>query len=144
MINVAIVLGYWLNDDGTMAPLLKERLELFLKLDKQVSINKVIVSGGIANQKAGVSEAQRMMEYLVAKGYDEKKIIIEDKSGSTVGNAKYSVPIAKELGANNIYLISSNDHFTRYSFNPIKIFSEAINDDNIGLFIYTNTISKVE
>ena len=143
MINIAIVLGYWLNDDGTMAPLLKERLELFLKLDKLVNINYVIVSGGIANQKAGVSEAQRMEEYLLEKGYDKNKIIKEDRSGSTVGNARYSVPIAKELKANNIYLVSSNDHFTRYNFNPIKIFSEEIHDEDINLFVYTNTISRV-
>ena len=41
-----------------------------------------------------------MFNYLVDKGIDKSKLIKEDQSHSTVENALYSIPIAKELGAN--------------------------------------------
>ena len=140
MKNIAIVLGYQLHNDGTMDPLLIKRLNLFLKLDKEVNIEKVIVTGGKPYKGIDVSEAQRMYEYLVEHGYDKDKIIKEEKSGSTFGNAKYSVPIAKELGATNIYVVSTLEHFTNYDYNPLKIFSEFINDESINIIIYTNTV----
>lgn len=68
---VAVVLGYWLNDDGTRNLLLDKRLELAIDFIKEYKPYKVILSGGIANQKAKVSEASLMYEYLVNRGVDK-------------------------------------------------------------------------
>lgn len=138
--KVAIILGYQLNLDGTMDPLLVKRLDMGLKLLKEEEIYKIIVTGGKPDPRTPVSEAQRMYEYLVSKGVSEDLIIKEEKSGSTFGNAKYSVPIAKDLKAESIIIVTTLEHFTNYDYNPLKIFSEFINDDNIQLMIYTNTI----
>ncbi len=138
--NVAVVLGYQLNLDGSMDKILIKRLNLALQLLEEEKIDKVIVTGGRPKKEIEVSEAQRMYEYLVEKGVDPELIIKEEKAGSTFGNAKYSVPMAKELGAKKIIIVTTIEHFTNYDYNPLKIFSEFIEDDNIRLMIYTNSI----
>ena len=138
--NVAVVLGYQLNLDGSMDKILVKRLNLALQLLEEEKIDKVIVTGGRPKKEIEVSEAQRMYEYLVEKGVEPEKIMKEEKAGSTVGNAKYSVPMAKELGATKIIIVSTIEHFTNYDYNPLKIFSEFIEDDNIRLVVYTNSI----
>ena len=138
--NVAVVLGYQLNLDGSMDNILVKRLNLALQLLEEENIDKVIVTGGRPKKEIEVSEAQRMYEYLVEKGVEPEKIMKEEKAGSTFGNAKYSVPMAKELGATKIIIVSTIEHFTNYDYNPLKIFSEFIEDDNIRLVVYTNSI----
>lgn len=138
--NVAVVLGYQLNLDGSMDRILVKRLNMALQLLKEEKIDKVIVTGGRPRLEVEVSEAQRMYEYLVENGVDPELIIKEEKSGSTFGNAKYSVPLAKKLGAKKIIIVTTIEHFTNYDYNPLKIFSEFINDDEIRLMVYTNTI----
>lgn len=138
--NVAVVLGYQLNLDGSMDRILVKRLNMALQLLKEEKIDKVIVTGGRPRLEVEVSEAQRMYEYLVENGVDPELIVKEEKSGSTFGNAKYSVPLAKKLGAKKIIIVTTIEHFTNYDYNPLKIFSEFINDDEIRLMVYTNTI----
>lgn len=138
--NVAVVLGYQLNLDGSMDRILVKRLEMALQLLKEEKIDKVICTGGRPRMEVTLSEAEVMYNYLVEHGVDPELIIKEEKSGSTFGNAKYSVPIAKKLGANRIIIVTTIEHFTNYDYNPLKIFSEFINDDNIRLMIYTNTV----
>lgn len=138
--NVAVVLGYQLNLDGSMDRILVKRLNIALQLLKEEKIDKVIVTGGRPRLEVEVSEAQRMYEYLVENGVDPELIIKEEKSGSTFGNAKYSVPLAKKLGAKKIIIVTTIEHFTNYDYNPLKIFSEFINDDEIRLMVYTNSI----
>ena len=138
--NVAVVLGYQLNLDGSMDRILVKRLEMALQLLREEKIDKVICTGGRPRMEVSVSEAEVMYNYLVEHGVDPELIIKEEKSGSTFGNAKYSVPIAKKLGANRIIIVTTIEHFTNYDYNPLKIFSEFINDDNIRLMIYTNTV----
>lgn len=143
MKTIAIILGYQLNLDGSMDPILIKRLEMGMKLLKEEKIDKVIVTGGRPREEVKVSEAEMMFDYLVKNGVDKDLIIKEEKSGSTFGNAKYSVPIAKELNATRIIIVTTLEHFTNYDYNPLKIFSEFINDDNINLMIYTNTIPSL-
>lgn len=138
--NIAVVLGYQLNLDGSMDKILYKRLNMALQLLKEEKIDKVIVTGGRPRMEVEVSEAQRMYEYLVENGVDPDLIVREEKSGSTFGNAKYSVPLAKQLGAKKIIIVTTIEHFTNYDYNPLKIFSEFINDDEISLMVYTNTI----
>ncbi len=81
-----------------------------------------------------------MAKYLIEKGIEKDKIILEEKAGSTFGNAKFSIPIAKELKAERIIIVTTLEHFTDYEYNPLKIFSEFIADENINMMVYTNTI----
>ena len=134
--KVAVVLGYQLNLDGSMDRILVKRLDMALQLLKEEKIDKVICTGGRPRMEVTVSEAEVMFNYLVEHGVDPELIVKEEKSGSTFGNAKYSVPIAKQLGATKLIIVTTIERFTNYDYNPLKIFSEFISDDNIRLMIY--------
>ena len=140
MYTVAIVLGYKLNNDSTMDPLLIKRLNLTLNLLDEVKVDKIIVSGGcpVAGQK--YSEAFAMTNYLIEQGVNPELIIKEEKSLTTVENAKYSIPIAKELGATSIIVVTTLEHMARPFLNPLNIFSNEINDNNISTMYYTNSV----
>ena len=92
--KIAIILGNRMNDDGTISNTMKKRLDLTLELYNEYKPDKIIVSGGIANKVANISEASKMEEYLIEKGLDPELIIKEDNSMTTRENALYSVPIA--------------------------------------------------
>ncbi len=136
--KVAIVLGNRMNDDGSLSEKMLVRLNLTLKLYKQLSPDRIIVSGGIANKKAGIAEAEKMHEWLINKGIPFEAIIKESASKSTKQNAKFSVPIAKSLGADEIILCTSAEHFSRKWLNPKKIFEAQLKKTNIKLTIFSN------
>ena len=123
---VAIILGNRLNDDGSMSKIMKKRMNSALKLNKLFAPSKIIVSGGVANAVAGVSEAQVMRDYLVINGVESDKIIIEDKSMTTKQNAEFSVPIAAKLGSTQILLCTSTEHMGRKFLNPIRLFDKQL------------------
>lgn len=123
---VAVILGNRLKDDGSITELMEKRLKLALEIESKFSPSKIIVSGGIANRVAGVSEADKMFEYLVGNGVSEDKIIKEDKSLTTKQNAEYSVPIAIDLGATQIILCTTAEHMYRKYLNPIRLFKRQL------------------
>ncbi len=126
--KIAIILGYWLKDNGEIDTPLKERLDMTLNLYLEYHPEKIIVSGGIANKKANVSEASKMKEYLVLHGIPEDRILLEDQSRSTYENAKFSVPIALKYHPDTIILCTSIDHIARQPYNTIQYFSDWINE----------------
>ena len=135
---VAIVLGNRLNDDGSMSEILKKRLDATLKLNEHFAPSKIIVSGGIANPAAGLSEAQVMRDFLIGNGVESDKIVLEDKSLTTKQNALFSVPIAVELGATEILLCTSTEHMGRKYLNPIRLFSKQLQSfGGLSLRVYS-------
>lgn len=123
---VAVILGNRLNDDGSITDIMERRLESALKLNKLFKPDYIVVSGGVANAKAGVSEAQVMRDYLVERGVSDEKIVLEDKSLSTKQNAEFSVPICAKLNATEILLCTSLEHMSRGFLNPIKLFEKEL------------------
>jgi uncharacterized SAM-binding protein YcdF (DUF218 family) len=47
---------------------------------------------------------------LMLLGFPADRIIVEDKANSTVQNARFSVPLAKEAGTSGIILVTSTTH----------------------------------
>ena len=143
--DIAITLGYWLNDDGSISDILVRRLNMAKELLDKGLVGYVILSGGVANAKAKISEAMAMKNYLISIGVDEEKLIIEDNSHSTDENFYYSMPIALSYNPKMIYIVSSNEHFTYYKFNPLKQATDHLNkiskDNDIRLVVYTDTYS---
>jgi uncharacterized SAM-binding protein YcdF (DUF218 family) len=138
MYAVAIVLGYKLNKDSSMDDILIRRLKLTQRLLKEEKIDKVILSGGCPVSGQLYSEAQAMYSYLIDQGINSNLLIKEEQSLTTVENAKYSVPIAKELGATRIIVVTTLDHMARPFLNPMNIFANEIKDNKITTMYYTN------
>ena len=141
--RIAIILGYRLKDDGTRTTRLDKRCDLAMKYDKEFGFDKLILSGGVANEHTNVSEAQRMYEYLAEKGYDTSKLILEDRSMTTWDNMEFSMELAKPYNPDTIIVITTCDHYF-LNYNTVKICTDAINNDNIDLVMYLDTVEKEE
>ena len=123
--RVLVVLGHRLNNDGTMSAQLQERLDETLKQFKSTPFDKIILSGGVANKNAKVSEASIMSDYLTAGGIPLDKQILEDSSLTTKENAKFCASILKELKVKEFWLLSSACHIQRKWLNPVKLFTKS-------------------
>lgn len=109
-VDYLIVLGaglYW----DRLSPSLEERLKVAhdYLLDNQDI--KVIVSGGQGPDEK-FSEAYAMSQYLLDKGVEKERIILEDKSRNTFENLKFSLDKIRETDnkENLEILIASNKY----------------------------------
>ena len=139
--KVFVLLGNRMNDDGTLSEKMKLRLNLCVKYYREIGCDKIIVSGGVANPKAGVTEADKMEEFLLKAGIPGEVIIKEDKSLTTKQNAEFSCPKAKELGVDTMVLCTSKEHMERRYLNPVKLFKRYLKKCGavyIKLLTYTN------
>ena len=141
--RLGIILGYRLKDDGSMTKRLMKRCELAIQYINEFGLDKLIVSGGVANEHTSVSEAKRMKDYLVDRGLDPDLIIEEDRSMTTRDNMEFSMQIAKEQGfdVNVVVVITTVDHYL-LSYNTVKICKEYINDKDINMVLYTDTVDN--
>ena len=112
--NIVVILGNRLADDGSMSKELYERLELGILTFNNTDTDYLCITGGKANFKAGLSEASQMYSYLIEHDFPEDKIIVEDKSLTTRGNARLLYKILKNEKIENLYLVSSKYHFFSY------------------------------
>lgn len=145
--TIAVVLGNRINDDGSLTKRMVQRLELALSLDKEMDIEYFVVSGGVANPKVDFSEAYAMKKYLVEKGMNIDKIIVEDKSLSTSQNAIYTYKILENYEFNKIVVVSSYEHFRDWNglgfFNDYLMKNEVLKSRDIKLMIYTTPEEKI-
>ncbi|MCZ8382285.1 YdcF family protein [Mycobacterium sp. CPCC 205372] len=112
-----VILGYGLNPDGSMRTILRRRVLTGLTVAQFFPQSPVIVTGG--NPRNGVTEAAQMRQMLTTLGLPPNRIIVEDRANSTVQNARFSVPLAKNAGATGIILVTSSTHQDRADTNFI-------------------------
>ena len=140
--NVLVVLGNWMNNDGTISSTMRKRLELALVANSEFKPSYIVVTGGMANAQAGISEAQAMYNYLVDKGVDPNIIIKEDKSMSTYQNANYTMTKLENIDFKNLIIVSTIEHFVNYQtikyFNDAALNNSKIKAKGIAIMIYTN------
>ena len=106
-----VILGYGLNPNGTMRAILRRRVLTGLTVAQFFPQSPIIVTGG--NPQNGKTEAGQMRNMLMLLGFPANRIIVEDKANSTVQNAQFSVPLAKEAGTSGIILVTSTTHQDR-------------------------------
>jgi uncharacterized SAM-binding protein YcdF (DUF218 family) len=103
-----VILGYGLAPDGSMRAILRRRVMTGLIVAQFFPQSPVIVTGG--NPQNGKTEAGQMAGMLRLLGFPPDRIIVEDKANSTVQNARFSVPLAKDAGTSGIILVTSTTH----------------------------------
>lgn len=85
------VLGVALNDDGTMKDELVGRLQTALaSAQKYPNAYVAVTGGGTAKNNPNATEADQMAAWMSANGLDENRLIVENKSKSTVQNAQFT------------------------------------------------------
>jgi uncharacterized SAM-binding protein YcdF (DUF218 family) len=98
----------------TPSPFLICRTNQALKLYKDGYGKYIIVSGGQGPGEM-ISEAEAMERYLVSKGVDRARILIEDKSGTTMANLINSKSIMDKKGFKTAVIVSNKYHLKRAS-----------------------------
>ncbi|MFA4083291.1 YdcF family protein [Mycobacteroides salmoniphilum] len=106
-----VILGYGLKPDGSMRDKLYQRVATGRAIANMFPNSFIIVTGG--NPQNGVSEAEQMRNMLVGLGYPSDRIVVEPRANSTVQNAQFSVPLAKQAGASGIILVTNSTHQQR-------------------------------
>lgn len=111
--KTVIVLGCGLSGDKVSNDLAKRLNEAVFYHEKNPDA-VIIVSGGQGPQEE-VTEAYAMKNYLLEKGIAEDKIIMEDKSTSTITNLANSHKIMqdKNLPDDSVVVVSQNYHIYR-------------------------------
>lgn len=140
--TIIVVLGNWMNDNGTISTIMRRRLDLAIKAYEEFNPKYIVVTGGMANAKAGIAEADAMYNYLVDAGIDKDIIIKEDQSMSTYQNANYTIKLIEDIDFKNLIIVSTIEHFINYD--TIKYFNDACLNNpkmfskKINIMIYTN------
>jgi vancomycin permeability regulator SanA len=107
--EVAVILGSKVNEDGSLSPRLKARLDKGLELYRDSAVNQLYVSGGLG--KEGFFEGSVMAEYLEANGVPTGAIKIDNHGTNTRQSAinfKRDYP-----SENSVILVSQYFHITR-------------------------------
>ncbi|PSV22131.1 transporter [Photobacterium leiognathi subsp. mandapamensis] len=106
-----ITLGYALNPDGSMHPILVERLETTLAMAKANPDALIVLTGGVPmNHK---TEGKLMADWLIEKGISKDRIIEENYATSTVDNALFSSYALARHHIKHATIISSASHVRR-------------------------------
>ena len=108
-----VVLGYQLNPDGTMREELIGRLEVALTASKQYPHAMIACTGGgTAAGDPAATEAGKMAEWLMAQHVEPDRLIVEDRSMTTVQNAVFTLDLLGESypNINTIVIVTSDYH----------------------------------
>ncbi len=114
--QTVIVLGCGIRGERVSVGLAK-RLNKAYEYHEKNPDATIIVSGGQGPQE-DIPEALAMKRYLVEKGVPEEKIIMEDKSTSTITNFRNSYSIMKEKGmsTSSVVFVTNAYHVYRSSW----------------------------
>ena len=133
-----VVLGNRMKDDGNLSDAAVRRMETALRARDLFRPDYIILSGGLANPVAGITEAAAMKDYLFHQGVNQESMLVEEDSVSTLQNARYTVALAREKGIDELVVITSPEHMARGWLNPIKLFSSEIGEvSDIRLSFYS-------
>lgn len=108
-----VALGFQLNPDGTMRDELIERLTVVLRsAEKYPNAYIVCTGGGTASRNPSATEAGEMAKWLISKGVDPKRVIVEDNSLTTAQNAifTYDILTTQYPKVKELAIVSSDYH----------------------------------
>ncbi len=110
------VLGYALNADGTMKDELVGRLQVALdSAERYPNAYVACTGGGTASQNPLATEADQMAAWLEEQGLDKDRIIVENRSKSTVQNAEFTYALLRKNYPHitNLAIVTSDYHVPR-------------------------------
>lgn len=110
-----VVLGYALASDGQMQKELVGRLNVALaSAEKYPNAYILCTGGGTAADNKKVTEAGQMASWLIRKGIDQNRVIVENRSYSTSQNALYSYDILRDQypQVKHLAMVTSDYHMS--------------------------------
>lgn len=112
--DYVVILGAGLKGENVTATL-QYRLDKAVEVLNKDKAIKAVVTGGKGYGEE-ITEASAMENYLIKKGIDKDRIIIEDKATSTYENFKFTRELLKkrsEKSSFEVIVITSDFHMTR-------------------------------
>lgn len=109
--DLAVVFGNKVNEDGTLSPRLKARLDKSIELYQEKQIKDILVSGGLG--KEGYWEGTEMKNYLIKNNIPAEKIIVDNFGDNTEKTVVNTIKITDSLKYNRIISVSQFYHQTR-------------------------------
>jgi uncharacterized SAM-binding protein YcdF (DUF218 family) len=113
--ELIVVLGGGVTPDGSAGAATIARARRAVHTARSAPDAPIILSGGReAARPTGPTEAELMRDDLVGAGVDPERLLIEDESRTTVGNAVLvAARYLRDLEPRSIHLISSPFHLQR-------------------------------
>ena len=112
--DYVIIHGAGLRKEGTVTKLLAERCDKAIAIYHRDPTPPYLIPSGGQGRDEVRSEAEAMKEYLLDKGIPEEKIMLEDKSATTMENIVNSKNIIQaQEGRKYTALVTSNYHVYR-------------------------------
>ena len=113
--ELIVVLGGGVTEDGSAGAATIARAKRTALTARSSPDAPIILSGGReAARASGPTEAELMRDQLIGTGIDPERLLIEDESRTTLGNAVLvAARYLRELEPRSIHLISSPFHLQR-------------------------------
>ena len=113
-----VVLGCGIRSDGTPSPLLAGRVDRALAFDQERigagDESATFVPSGGQGPDEVMSEAQSMKDYLLKKGVDSNRVVMEGKSSTTQENMAFSRKVIEDHAGMNADELSIAFSTTNY------------------------------
>ncbi|AZA78209.1 YdcF family protein [Chryseobacterium sp. G0186] len=116
--DLAVVFGNKVNEDETLSPRLKARLDKSIELYQEKQIKDILVSGGLG--KEGYWEGTEMKKYLIKNKIPADNILVDNFGDNTEKTVINTIRIADSLKYTKIISVSQFYHQTRIK----KLFRE--------------------
>jgi len=124
--DAIIILGGGINKDGTLLEITVSRLEKGIELFRKNTSAYVIVSGAYGFMLDYIpqkTEARIMKEYLEKEGLPKEKIILEEESKDTLGNAYFTkLNVLEPKKWYKVIIVTSDFHLERTKYIFKKVF----------------------
>lgn len=110
-----VVMGYQLNENGSMKPELLDRLGVAIRSAKKYPNAYILCTGGPTSKMEGITEAAMMRQWMTICGIDESRIILEENSFSTTENAQNSLMLLYDSHPqiHSLAIVTSDYHMRR-------------------------------
>ncbi|MDR1838764.1 MAG: YdcF family protein [Treponema sp.] len=105
-----VILGCQVNGSLASLPLLRRGYNAVNYLKRHENV-KAVITGG-QGPRENITEAEAMRRLLTENGIDEERILIEDKSRSTIENLKFANELYNLIDK-NIVIVTSDYHMFR-------------------------------
>ena len=119
--DAAIVLGAQVCPDGSPSPALARRVGHAVRLAQSGVVAHLLMSGGAVRHST--PEARVMRDLALAAGLAPERVVTEEASRNTIGNARLSRPIIAQRGWKRLLLVTDACHIPRalYVFHRLGI-----------------------
>jgi len=140
--NLIIILAGGIYKNGTLKKSTKYRVEKGVKLFKKDKLSVLLMSGSwsfMLSYKPVKTEAKAMQELAFKLGVPKNRILLEEKSNDTIGNAYFTkINFIANKKWNKIIIVTSKYHLKRTKYIFKKIFGLNYKVRFVGINNYKN------